>query len=172
MPKNSKQFPFDERNEEDYQKISKNIDAALMKISLNISIPATQDKLATLSGCSRKTLYNRKWAIEALRKIKLERKSENNKIQIKKNPSKEEDTSIENYKIKIDSLIKNYQSENGLLFDKIQDLEEQNKELISLNKVFAEDKESLIKENAQLRKELHKLQNKPESISNVIDFIR
>lgn len=165
MKKIKKELPFDKRNQEDYLKITESIKSALDNIRGNPKIPATQDKLAKLAGCSRKTLHNREGVIKELKKIKLNRKFPksavvNNVVLFNK---KENDKTKE-------ELIKSYQCENALLFDKIQDLEETIKELSDLNRVLREDKEVLLTKNTEYRNELRKIKNRDNPHSNVVDI--
>jgi hypothetical protein len=70
-----KRLPFDERNEQDFEDLTRRILDALALIRKDPSIPATQEKLAKLAECTRKTLHNRGWPITELKKIKEERKA-------------------------------------------------------------------------------------------------
>jgi len=163
MKKIRKYLPFDKKNEEDFIKITENIQIALNVIRNDPKIPATQNKLAKLANCSRKTLYNREGVIKELKLIKSERKFAK---------SKHTDNIIDfsrkdNDKTK-EILIKKYEHQNALLFDKIQDLEEQVKELSDINIVLNEDKQVLLAENTELRSKLRKSKNTTYSSSNVV----
>src|SRR5438270_13232875 len=119
-----KRLPFDERNEQDFEDLTRRISDALALIRKNPSIPATQDKVDELAGCTRKTLHNRGWPITELKKIKEERKA--GKDGRRKNTTVEHRLSaqkhVEREKLLIGQ-IRNLQRQNGELFDRVQDLE-------------------------------------------------
>ncbi|NBU20650.1 hypothetical protein EBS43_04430 [bacterium] len=68
-------LPFDEKNAEDFFKISKAINEALAVIRENKKMEPSQSNLSKLSGVHRNTLRNRRWPLEELAKIKEERAS-------------------------------------------------------------------------------------------------
>lgn len=71
----STSFPYDARNTEDFDALTKRIDAGLLALRSDPKLKPTEETLADLAKCSRGTLRNRKWPIEALRAMKLERRS-------------------------------------------------------------------------------------------------
>src|SRR5436190_1649422 len=71
-----KPAPYDGRNAADFLQIGKNISLALDQIAVDKTIPATEESLANLAGCSRGTLRNRQWPLVRLREIKQARKTE------------------------------------------------------------------------------------------------
>ncbi len=121
-----RKLPFDERNEQDFEDLTRKIQDAIATIKKTRSIPATQEKLAEMVGCTRKTLHNRGWPITDLKKIKEERKD--NKDSKQKNTAVEHRLSAEKHITREKLLIgqiRNLQEQNGKLFDRVQDLEEQ-----------------------------------------------
>lgn len=167
--KKQKLLPFDARNEADYYKLTDQIESALQKIESDGRIPATQNKLADLAKCSRKTLNNRKYPIERLNQIKTDRKLKSLKAVNTKNLSS---TSIPDDSDSFKTLINNYQNEMGLLFNRLQDIEEQNKELKRLNDFYEEEVKSTREENVKLFDKLRKLENSSLTLSNVISINR
>lgn len=125
MKKHNNPLPFDARNEEDFSRVTESIHTALARIETDHKIPATSEKLAELSCCTRKTLYNRGWPVERLRQIKAARKAAK-EDQLKERrgyyEDAEGDTSSEAALI---SRIETLQKENGSLFERVQSLEEQ-----------------------------------------------
>lgn len=168
MKKIRKTLPFDKKNEEDFLRISENIRNALDTISSNANLAATQNKLAKLAGCSRKTLYNRKWALEELRLIKVNRKSlkEKNTANVLSFNKTTEKGDICNNDLL--DLIKTYKQQNGLLFDRIQDLEDLKDELERYNLVLEEENKTLKNDNKELRNELRLLKKSLNLSSNII----
>lgn len=162
MNKKLKSLPFDERNQQDFETITENIIKALQLIEQNPKIPATQNKLAELSKCSRKTLYNRKGSIEALKEIKKARNSKRMESSLKVANIAERDNN-ENGSENNSQLIKNYQTQNGQLFNQVLELKEQVAELLSANSIYEEDTKILKEENIRLNIELLELKRKHES---------
>ncbi|MBP0597760.1 hypothetical protein J8I26_06585 [Herbaspirillum sp. LeCh32-8] len=70
----TKSFAFDQRNVADFDVLTKRIFAALEKMAADRKEKRTQANLAALSGCTRGTLRNRKWPLEALDKLVEEAK--------------------------------------------------------------------------------------------------
>jgi len=64
---------YDSKNEENFEAGSRAIDAALEKISKDLSIPATITQLAKLAGVHRNTLYFRQWPKARIEEIKAKR---------------------------------------------------------------------------------------------------
>lgn len=122
MPATVKTLPFDERNERDFEEMTDRIRSGLESIRKSNSLKATQDSLARLAHCSRRTLNLRRWPIDELKRIKVQRQTlhqESKKEAAHKNRS----TTLEKEKQLIKQ-IRNYQEQNGRLFDRVQILEE------------------------------------------------
>lgn len=166
-----KRLPFDARNEQDFENLTRRISDALALIRKDPSIPATQDKLAEMAGCTRKTLHNRDWPITELKKIKEERKT--NKDGKRKNTTVEHRLSaqkhIEREKLLIVQ-VRNLQGQNGELFDQVQNLEEQKSVLKDTVKVLEEEIIVLRDEKQKLERELRLLKQGRDNKTNVVDF--
>lgn len=121
----AKALPFDERNQRDFDDMTTRIRDALDLIRKNKSLRVTQDALAELAQCSRRTLSLRVWPILELKKIKDARSNH-----IKAVEGKADVLTT----VKTDSLlitqVKNYQIQNGELFDRLQNLEEDKARLV------------------------------------------
>lgn len=167
--KKEKLLPFDKRNEDDYQKITEKIEFALQKIERDGRIPATQEKLAELAECSRKTLNNRKYPIERLRQIKNDRKQKSLKIDNKEKISAK--STLDNSD-NLNAMIKNYQKENGLLFNRLQDIEEQNKSLKLLVKFYEDEIKDRGAVDVSLPSKLWKFKDSSQTPSNVTNINR
>jgi DNA-directed RNA polymerase specialized sigma subunit len=123
MRKELKKLPFDERNEQDFEALTLKIWDVIETIKKSKSIPATQEKLAELVGCTRKTLHNRGWPISELKKIKGERKASKDSKQ-KTNTVEHRlsaDRHIEREKLLIEQ-IRNLREQNAKLFDRAQEM--------------------------------------------------
>ncbi len=67
-------LPFDEKNQQDFLDATGRIQAALETLKNDRRLKRTEVNLAKLAQCSRGTLRNRSWPIEALKQLKLEAK--------------------------------------------------------------------------------------------------
>jgi uncharacterized protein (DUF3084 family) len=166
-----RRLPFDERNEQDFEELTRKIWDAITAIKKTRSIPATQEKLAEMVGCTRKTLHNRDWPITELKKIKEERKA--NKDNKPKNTTAEHRLSSENHIAREKLLIKqirNLQEQNGKLFDQMQELEEQKAGLIDTTKVLEDEIVILKDQNRKLERELRQFKQGHGGRDNVVSI--
>jgi FtsZ-binding cell division protein ZapB len=166
-----KRLPFAERNEQDFEDLTKKISDALAIIRKSRSIPATQEKLAELADCTRKTLHNRDWPISELKKIKEERKA--NKDSKQKNATVEHRLSAEKHIAREKLLIgqmRNMHEQNGQLFDRVQELEEQAATSTDTIKVLGDEIVVLKDKNRQFEKELRQLKQSRNGKSNVVNI--
>lgn len=166
-----RRLPFDERNEQDFEELTQKIWDAITAIKKTRSIPPTQEKLAGMAGCTRKTLHNRGWPITELKKIKEERKA--NKDNKPKNTTAEHrlnsETHIAREKLLIRQ-IRNLQEQNGKLFDQVQELEDQKAGLIDMTKVLENEIVILKDENRKLERELRQFKQGRSSRNNVVSI--
>jgi chromosome segregation ATPase len=163
-------LPFDERNEQDFEDLTKRISAAIAVIEKDQSIPATQDKLAELSGCTRKTLHNRGWPITKLKEIKEQRKAGDCKS---KNTIAERRLNTETHIAREKLLIvqvRNLQRQNGELFDRVQDLESEKSVLTDTVKVLEEEIIILKNEKQKIERELRQLKQSLNDKTKVVDI--
>lgn len=65
--------PYDEKNEELFEAVTRQLNEALRKLEKDSSLSASVSSLAKLSGVHRNTIYNRKWPLEKLNVIKENR---------------------------------------------------------------------------------------------------
>src|SRR5689334_18660351 len=79
----TKALPFDERNQRDFNDMTARIRDSLDLIRKNRNLRATQDVLAELAKCSRRTLSLRVWPILELKKIKDARSNHINAVERK-----------------------------------------------------------------------------------------
>lgn len=168
MLKELKRLPFEERNEQDFEDLTRKIWDALTTIKKIKSTPATQEKLAELVGCTRKTLHNRGWPISELKKIKEERngsKPKNTTAEHRLNSEKH----ISREKLLIGQ-IRTLQEQNGNLFNRVQELEEQKEKLIDTIKVLEDEVVILKDENQTLEREMRKLKESRHSKINVVSI--
>ena len=82
------------------------------------------EELAKIIGCSRKTLNNRDQPIKELKQIKTTRKTLKQEQVKKRDCYKDQDKIKSNEEILV-LRIEKFQNENGHLFEKVQNLEEQ-----------------------------------------------
>jgi uncharacterized protein YlxW (UPF0749 family) len=120
MPAALKALPFDQRNEQDFHEMTERIRCALDVVRNTRTLKPTQDTLAKIAGCSRRTLSLRIWPIEVLKQIKLARlqRPQKRRADARSVNSKDSERLLEKQ-------VKNYQRQNAELFDRVQDLEEE-----------------------------------------------
>jgi hypothetical protein len=138
--------PYDERNDADFERIGKNISLALEKIANDPSVPATEQSLANLAGCSRGTLRNREWPLIRLREIKRERKSEAQRV--KARPKRKREKTKEEELV---ALVNASRTEAARWFDKYSDAEAEKRKLKRANELLVAQNEALKAEVARLR---------------------
>lgn len=163
-----RRLPFDERNEQDFEDLTRKIQDAIATIKKTRSIPATQEKLAEMVGCTRKTLHNRGWPIAELKKIKEERKAskqKNNTVEHRVTAEKH----IAREKLLIGQ-IRNLQEQNGKLFDEKQELEEQKAILIDTVKVLEDEIIILKDEKRKLEREVRQLKQGRNDRATVVSI--
>jgi Mg2+ and Co2+ transporter CorA len=117
-----KSLPFDERNQRDFEEITERIRTALDAIRKSKSLKPTQSTLARLAQCSRRTLSLRRWPIEELKRIKANRNPDGAESEIS-SPTRKVRTNQN--EAQLIAQIRNYQDQNGRLFDRVQGLEEE-----------------------------------------------
>jgi len=117
-----KALPFDDRNNRDFEEMTVRIRQGLELIRKKKSLDPTQATLEKLAQCSRRTLSLRRWPIEELKRIKDERNSKDKGFH---EESPNESGFEENRERQLIRQVRNYQDQNGRLFDQVQHLEEQ-----------------------------------------------
>lgn len=120
--------PYDERNEEDFQELTKRLEAGLEKIGADSGIRATEAALCKLARCSRGTLRHRKWPLEQLKAIKAKRKQ---KVGEEGVPGGAEDQ-IEDEE-RLEDRLKKSRTEAAVWFHKFKDEEKENQRLRRAN---------------------------------------
>jgi len=141
----SKPAPYDERNNEDFKLISKNIACALEKIAHDESIPATEASLAQVARCSRGTLRNRGWPLTRLKLIKEGRK----KTAVKEARTISKDARADNSK-QLVSALNASRTEAAIWFDKSKQLEADKRKLQRANSLLHAENQALKKERSGL----------------------
>ncbi|WP_133178698.1 hypothetical protein [Shewanella decolorationis] len=118
--KNNKNNHFDAVNQERHDKNTVEIQKALQRIRDDYTLKPTVKVLSDLSGMHRNSLRNRKWPIEELDRIKIER-NKNIVSDVAKEKSKV--TSLED-------ILDNAKNELIYWFNMAKDLEKQNAQLL------------------------------------------
>lgn len=171
MLKELDRLPFEERNEKDFEDLTRKIWDAITTIKKTRSIPATQEKLSELVGCTRKTLHNRGWPVTELKNIKEQRKATQNS-----NPKKttvEHRLTSEKHIARGKLLIRrvrNLQEQNGKLFDRVQELEDQKSIAADTVSVLEAEIATLKDVNRTLEKEVRRLKQKRSGRTNVVSI--
>jgi hypothetical protein len=130
--------PYDERNIADFVQIGKNISLAVDQIAADKTIPATEESLANLAGCSRGTLRNRQWPLVRLREIKQARKTEAEKKLSERQKEKPKSTEAE----LVDQLNAS-RTEAARWYDKNQELGAENSKLRRQNVLLQQQNDAL-----------------------------
>jgi len=150
MPVRLKTLPFDERNDRDFEDLTNRIRNGLDLIRKTKSLKPTQDTLAKLAKCSRRTLSLRRWPIEELKKIKSPAfiGCQNQTVTAATRKGRgETPLSL------LISQIRNYQDQNGQLFDRVQYLEEEQATSALIKKSLEQQLEALREQVNQLEKQ-------------------
>lgn len=113
-----KSLPFTARNERDFDEMTDRITAGLETLRKRKSLKPTQENLAKLAECSRRTLSLRRWPVEQLKIIKEGKASTKTCRQNSEPKPLQSDFSVSKQ-------LKNYQQQNGELYSQVQDLEEE-----------------------------------------------
>jgi len=147
----AKALPFDERNQRDFDEMTVRIMEGLDLIKKKKSLRATQNTLADLAKCSRRTLSIRRWPIQKLKEIKNER-SNGSKARIDKVAASEKS---ENGNLLL-TQVKNYQRQNSKLFDRVQDLEEEKSRSALITSTLENERDELKKTVERLEKHVRR----------------
>jgi hypothetical protein len=150
MPAGLKALPFDDRNQRDFDEMTVRIRQGLEAIRKSKSLDPTQTTLAKLAQCSRRTLSLRRWPIEELKRIKDERRSREKVSQVE-SPNEEIEHNRERQLIK---QVRNYQDQNGRLFDQVQHLEEERSKSSLIISTLEQQVRGLSEEVQRLEKQL------------------
>lgn len=67
---------YDNKNADDYDRVTQRLNDALESIAKNPKLPATNAQVAALAEVSRNTVTNRKFPVDRLKEIKAKRKEE------------------------------------------------------------------------------------------------
>lgn len=153
LPIASKALPFDQKNDRDFEEMTIRIMTGLDSIRKNKSLSPTQHTLAKLAQCSRRTLSLRGWPIEELKKIKepSHAKGKNEVVDSRSKKSKGSESETQ-----LIAQIRNYQNQNGKLFDRVQYLEEKASRSTVVNDALEEQTKALMEKVQDLEKELRK----------------
>lgn len=154
-------LPFDERNRKDYERVTASIHAALDKIRKDSSIPATQEDLARLAACTRKTLHNRVWPIDELKQIKADRK----RAKEEKAPEALENSA--NHETLMLERVHRLEEENALMYDQILSLQEDLQAERNSRRFLMDKAEALQKDVVRLERELR---NALQPRGNVVEL--
>lgn len=156
MPAGLKALPFAVRNDRDFEEMTARIRQGLESIRKNRSLDPTQMTLAKLAQCSRRTLSLRIWPIEELRRIKEARpRSE-------QQPPSDTTISVSKFhQCLLEKQVKNYQRQNGELFDRVQDLEEEKSRSALALSTLENERDVLKEEVERLEKQLRRSKLRP-----------
>lgn len=169
---------YRERNEEDFEKMTQAIESAIQILQEDPSEQATQENLAELAGCSRKTLHNREkmglthenriLPITELKAIQQARKSieENSRKILKRKSNLDQKVTVEAHinreKILIEQ-VTNYQEENAKWFNRVQELEREKERTARLLKLAERHIDDLKREKKELESEIRELKQDEDS---------
>jgi DNA-binding Lrp family transcriptional regulator len=148
--------PYDERNEADFQAITKRLEEALTVLEEDSSIRATQESLAKLANCSRGTLSNRIFPLERLKEIKKQRAEKREKLKLPR-VSLAHQIDVETHISDKESLrreIERSDREKAILLNKCFSLEAQLKAELRLREHFQAINKPLEERNEELEKAL------------------
>ena len=146
----TKRFPYEERNEADFQELSNRIASTLEAIAHNENIPATEASVARLARCSRGTLRNRVWPLVRLKFVKEERTSKP-----KVSPPTRTPAEIERFdRQKLQNDLDACRTEGAKWFDALQNEKTVTRKLRRANTLLAEENAALRKTNASRKNQV------------------
>jgi chromosome segregation ATPase len=136
-----------EKNEQEFIKVTRRIQEALARIKDDPKLKATQDVLAQLADCSRGTINNRKWPLDRLREIKTARKAAKQPITDESTSTAKIESRIERYKERL------YDSREEVLIWKARydEVGERLAQAQNLNRVLQSRLEAVEQEISRLR---------------------
>ena len=153
--------PYDDRNQADYQENTRKIEAALELIRKHSTIEATQKSLTALSGCSRGTLYHRKYPLECLKEIKRQRSEKKSKPKSSRiSPAYRVD--IEDHlrdKKDLEGKLDKSRNETAIWVKKCLELEREVKRISRLKDSLSQGKKFLERKVAKLKKTIAEMEN-------------
>jgi hypothetical protein len=156
VPAGLKALPFADRNDRDFEEMTARIRQGLESIRKNRSLDPTQVTLAKLAQCSRRTLSLRIWPIEELRRIKESRP------RYEQQPPSDAAISVSKFhQCLLEKQVKNYQRQNGELFDRVQDLEEEKSRSALALSTLENERDVLKEEVERLEKQLRRSKLRP-----------
>lgn len=161
--------PYDERNKNDFDDMTKRIEDALKIIEDDKTIPATQAKLCQLAKCSRGTLLNRKWPIERLKAIKDKREKGHKRKRITREHFSAVEVHIED-KNNLQAQLKESRDEAARWFHKYKDSEKEIKRLKRAHEGLRTKNQRLQQQLDEAEQELRRLNSTAQQgrIENVI----
>jgi hypothetical protein len=151
MPAALKALPFDKRNDQDFEDLTNRIRDGLALIRKSKSLKPTQDTLAKLAQCSRRTLSLRRWPIEQLKEIKNTPSGDDENQPVAATAGKGRG---DGYETLLVTQIRNYQDQNGQLFDRVQYLEDEQSRWALIKTTLEEQRDALRERVYQLENEL------------------
>jgi len=156
VPAGLKALPFADRNDRDFEEMTARIRQGLESIRKNRSLDPTQVTLAKLAQCSRRTLSLRIWPIEELKRIKEARP------RYEQPPTSDTAISVSKFhQCLLEKQVKNYQRQNGELFDRVQDLEEEKSRSALALSTLENERDVLKEEVERLEKQLRRSKLRP-----------
>lgn len=153
---------YDQKNQEDFEKITEEINAALVIITNDKEQKANISNLANLSGVHRNTISNRKWPVERLKAIKEQRNNESKK-QIEDNKNNQQDLSDKLNKSRIESLF---------WFNKSNEFEDLYQQSLKHTELLRDTRDVLKGEVDGLKKELDKQRQENERLADLLNLVK
>lgn len=93
--------PYDSKNEENFEAVTRLLNEALRRIERDPSISATVTELARLADVHRNTIYHRKWPQEQLKEIKAKRLQQKKEQAAAKSPPMSVEALLEQSRLEI-----------------------------------------------------------------------
>lgn len=130
-------------NDQRQEETSARIEDALKQIAADPSLATSASGLARLAGVSRQTLYNRGWPISRLKEIRKNRAAARAKHDNR-------DSHAGSRRDTLPRMLHTLQTENALLFNRIQDVEDELRSVRSLAREVERERDYLREQLARL----------------------
>jgi hypothetical protein len=152
--------PYDTKNEENFEAITRLLNEALRRIERDTSLPATVTELARQADVHRNTIYHRKWPQEELKEIKAKRAQQ-----------KKDQASAKSTTMSPEEILEQSRLEIIYWFTQLQEARLTNKSLTASNKQTAAARDHYMREHQNSLELINKLRNDVLKLENTVTIL-
>lgn len=151
---------YDSKNEENFEAVTRALDAALNKIEKDSSLSANATQLAKLAGVHRNTLYFRQWPIERIEEIKAKRAQQKSDQAAAKVESRSPEELLERSRLEI-----------IYWFTQLQDARAANTSQVATIKQTAAARDYYMREHQELLQTINELRHENQQLHNMVSVL-